>query len=69
MPSESDIFYKKGDVVDAPFPYQTDATEEKYGTLKDEKVDEVIETLVKLLRQPPESPPVPRAWERPRKPY
>lgn len=136
MPSESEVFYKKGDVVDAPFPYQTDSEEEKYrpvlilaptlikggfisayitsksrregviailssdfkegslnnydssvihpstlytldaslirkkyGTLKDEKVDEVVNALVNLLQQPPESPPVPKAWQRPKKPY
>jgi mRNA interferase MazF len=136
MPSESEVFYKKGDIIDAPFPYQTDSETEKYrpvlilaptlikggfisayitsksrregvipilstdfkegslsnydssfiqpstlytldaklirkkyGTLKDEKVDEVIQALVDLLQQPPESPAVPKAWERPKKPY
>jgi uncharacterized protein YutE (UPF0331/DUF86 family) len=27
----------------------------KYGTLKDEKVDEVVKALVDLLQKPPES--------------
>ncbi len=33
MPTESDNFYKKGDIVDAPFPYQIpqdNSEDEKY---------------------------------------
>lgn len=137
--TKSDNFYKKGDIVEAPFPYQSDAEQEKcrpvlilapvplggficayitskshrdgsipilamdfkegglskkgkisydssyiqpatvytlngenirfkHGTLKDEKVNEVTQTLVDLLQQPPESPPIAKAFERPKKP-
>jgi mRNA interferase MazF len=41
----------------------------KYGTLKDDKVDEVVKALVDLLQKPPESPPTAKAWERPKKPF
>ncbi len=132
--TKSNIVYQKGDVVDAPFPYQEDPDEEKYrpvlllaprltkgwiccfitknphqqesitintrdfkegnltydpsfvipsilytlnsesirnkyGALKDQKVDEVIQSLVSLLQQPPQAPPSSKAWERPKKPY
>lgn len=134
---ESDAFYKKGDIVDAPFPYQEDSEQKKYrpvlilapslikgglvcafitsksrkdgviaisakdfkegmlsndydssyiqpstlytlnsqvirkkyGTLKDEKLDEVVKALVNLLQKPPESPPTSKAFERPKKPF
>lgn len=131
------IFYKKGDVVYAPFPYQDNPEEEKErpvlilapalagkgficayitsnsnkrsgmieikrrdfkeghlddgyeasyvrpdcistldrelfrrkcGTLRDEVVDEIIQTLIKLLQEPPQSPPSPKSIERPPKP-
>jgi mRNA interferase MazF len=132
--TKSNASYQKGDVVDAPFPYQSDSEEEKYrpvlvlaptptggllcayittkshrdgvipilakdfkegmlgydasyvqpstvytlnadlvrtkyGTLKDDKVDEVVKALVDLLQKPPESPPTAKAWERPKKPF
>jgi mRNA interferase MazF len=127
------VFYKKGDVVDAPFPYQTNSEEtkfrpvlvlapaltgglvcayitkshrdtsipvritdfqegkleyepsyiqpstlytldaksvrKKYGTLKNEKVSEVIEILVNLLQKSPDIPPTTQAFERPKKPF
>ena len=137
--AKSDNFYKKGDIVEAPFPYQSDAEQEKcrpvlilapvpqggficayitskshrngsipilamdfkegglskksstsydpsyiqpatvytlngdnirfkHGTLKDEKVDRVTQTLVDLLQKPPESPPIAKVFERPKKP-
>jgi mRNA interferase MazF len=138
MPTKSNDFYKKGDIVDAPFPYQIpqdDSEEEKYrpvlilapaqikggficayitskshrlgvvpifardfkegtlsydpsyiqpstvytvdaglirrkyGTLKDDKVDEVIKALVDVLQKPSETPPTAKAWERPKKNY
>lgn len=131
------IFYKKGDVVYAPFPYQDNPEEEKErpvlilapvlagkgficayitsnsnkrsgmieikrrdfkeghlddgyeasyvkpdcistlnrelfrrkcGTLRDEVVDKIIQTLIELLQKPPQSPPSPKSIERPPKP-
>jgi mRNA interferase MazF len=131
------IFYKKGDVVYAPFPYQDNPEEEKErpvlilapvlagkgficayitsnsnkrsgmleikrrdfqeghlddgyeasyvrsdyistldrelfrrkcGTLRDEVVDAIIQTLIELLQKPPQSPPSPKSIERPPKP-
>jgi mRNA interferase MazF len=131
--SNSNIFYKKGDVVQAPFPYQEDvnqsklrpvlllapsapggfisafitskshwkdsikiqyndfmegcienyapsyvrpelvytvATEcvrKKFGTLREEKLTEIVDCLVTLLQQAPESPPVSPALQRPQR--
>ncbi|MEP0919429.1 type II toxin-antitoxin system PemK/MazF family toxin [Leptolyngbya sp. DQ-M1] len=132
--SDPAIFYKKGDVVCAPFPYQQDFEQEKlrpvlllapsdsggfvcayitskshrqnlikiqvkdfkegyidsfnpsyvrpdiiytaatstiqkkYGTLKDEKVDEIVQSLVNLLLSPPTVAPVAPAFQRPPRP-
>lgn len=41
--------------------------ERKYGTLKDEVVDKVIQTLIELLQKLPEVPSVPKSFERPPK--
>jgi mRNA interferase MazF len=39
----------------------------KYGTLKDDKVDEVVKALVDVLQKSPETSPMAKAWERPKK--
>ncbi|NCR55777.1 MAG: type II toxin-antitoxin system PemK/MazF family toxin [Microcystis aeruginosa L211-07] len=40
----------------------------KCGTLRDEVVDAIIQTLIELLQKPPQSPPSPKSIERPPKP-
>ena len=134
--TKSKFFYKKGDVVDVPFPYQDDPKKQKhrpvvilatdlskqgfiyayitsnsikkpgiieirrkdfregyinnnyqasyvrpdrictlnkevitkkYGTLKDDVMDEIIKTLTNLLQNPPETPSFPKSIERPKK--
>jgi mRNA interferase MazF len=132
--AKSGTFYKKGDIVSAPFPYQDDSEIEKYrpvlllaphsmkgwicsyitskvnkegaisisqndmkdgrlecypsfllpsllytlnselidrkyGTLKDEKVEEVVNLLITILQQTSQSPPTSKALQRPSKPF
>ena len=40
----------------------------KHGTLKDEKVDEIVNSLVNLLSKPPESSPATPVFQRPSPP-